>query len=136
MCIPYSTLLGYICRYQTTHLWIACIIITTRGKGISLLQKPEKIYLENTNLSYALEINPDIGSIRESFILNQLINSGHKVFYPKRGDFFVDKYTIEVGGRQKANKQAAGIDEAYVAADDILAGAGNKIPLWLFGFLY
>lgn len=107
-----------------------------KGKGISLLQKPEKIYLENTNLSYALQLNPDIGSVRESFILNQLINSGHKVFYPKQGDFFVDKYTIEVGGRQKANKQLTGVSHAFIASDDILAGAGNKIPLWLFGFLY
>jgi predicted AAA+ superfamily ATPase len=107
-----------------------------KGKGISLLQKPEKIYLENSNLSYALQLNPDIGSIRESFILNQLINSGHNVFYPKQGDFFVDKYTIEVGGRRKPNNQLVGITQAYIAADDILAGAGNKIPLWLFGFLY
>ncbi len=107
-----------------------------KGKGISLLQKPEKIYLENTNLSYALQLNPDIGNIRESFILNQLLNSGHKVFYPKQGDFFVDKYTLEVGGRQKTDKQIAGIKHAYIAADEILAGAGNKIPLWLFGFLY
>ena len=107
-----------------------------KGKGISLLQKPEKIYLENTNLSYALQLNPDIGSIRESFLLNQLINSGHKVYYPKQGDFFVNNKVIEVGGKQKSGKQIRGTDKAYIAADDILAGAGNKIPLWLFGFLY
>lgn len=106
------------------------------GKGISLLQKPEKIYLENTNLSYALQGNPNIGSIRESFLLNQLINSGHKVFYPKKGDFFVDNKIIEVGGKLKSGKQISGIEKAYIASDDVLSGAGNKIPLWLFGFLY
>lgn len=107
-----------------------------KGKGISLLQKPEKIYLENTNLSYALQLDPNIGSIRESFLLNQLINSGHKVSYPKQGDFFVDNKIIEVGGKMKSSKQIYGISNAYIASDDILAGAGNKIPLWLFGFLY
>ncbi|HUZ57310.1 MAG TPA: AAA family ATPase [Hanamia sp.] len=107
-----------------------------KGKGISLLQKPEKIYLENTNLSYALQLDPNIGSIRESFLLNQLINSGYKVYYPKEGDFFVDNKIIEVGGKLKSGKQLSGISKAYIASDDILAGAGNKIPLWLFGFLY
>ncbi|MEO5649187.1 MAG: AAA family ATPase, partial [Ginsengibacter sp.] len=106
------------------------------GKGISLLQKPEKIYLENTNLFYALKSDPNIGSIRESFLLNQLINSGHKVFYPQKGDFLVDEKIIEVGGKLKSGKQLNGIEKAYIASDDILTGAGNKIPLWLFGFLY
>ena len=106
------------------------------GKRISLLQKSEKIYLENTNLSYALQVNPNIGSIRESFLLNQLINSGNKVFYPKKGDFIVDEKIIEVGGKLKSGKQMAGLDNTYIASDDILTGAGNKIPLWLFGFLY
>lgn len=103
-----------------------------KGKGISLLQKPEKIYLENTNLSYALQL----GSIRESFLLNQLVNSGHALSYPNQGDFFVDNKIIEVGGKLKSDKQITGISNAYIASDDILAGAGNKIPLWLFGFLY
>ena len=85
---------------------------------------------------YALKPDPNIGSIRESFLLNQLINSGHKVFYPKKGDFFVDEKIIEVGGKLKSAKQLNGIEKAYIASDDILSGAGNKIPLWLFGFLY
>jgi len=107
-----------------------------QGKGISLLKKPEKIYLENTNLFYALKPDPNMGSIRESFLLNQLVNSGHSVFYPKKGDFWVDEIIIEAGGKLKSPKQISGIDNAYIAADDILTGAGNKIPLWLFGFLY
>ena len=107
-----------------------------KGKGISLLQKPEKIYLENTNLSYALQLEPNIGSIRECFLLNQLINGGYEVSYPKQGDFFVDNKIIEVGGKLKSGKQISGVGNAYIASDNILAGAGNKIPLWLFGFLY
>ncbi|HRQ51213.1 MAG TPA: HTH domain-containing protein, partial [Agriterribacter sp.] len=107
-----------------------------QGKGISLLQKPEKMYLENTNLFYALKPDPNIGSIRESFLLNQLVNSSHRVFYPKKGDFWVDEIIIETGGKLKSSKQVSGIDNAYIADDNILTGAGNKIPLWLFGFLY
>lgn len=69
---------------------------------------------------------PNIGNIRESFLLNKLINSGRKVFYPKSADFFVDKKIIEVGGKLKSGKQIAGIDKAYISSDDILAGAGRK----------
>lgn len=131
--ISRDTIYNYL-KYLEKALMINSL--HAKGKGISLLQKPEKIYLENTNLSYALQLNPNIGSIRESFLLNQLINSGHKVFYPKQGDFFVDNKIIEVGGKLKSGKQINGISNAYIASDDILAGAGNKIPLWLFGFLY
>src|SRR5690242_15558727 len=73
-----------------------------KGKGISLLQKPEKIYQENTNLSYALQLEPNTGSIRECFLLNQLVNGGYEVSYPKQGDFFVDNKIIEVGGKLKS----------------------------------
>jgi predicted AAA+ superfamily ATPase len=106
------------------------------GKGISLLQKPEKLYLENTNFAYALARTPDIGNLRETFVLNQLINSGYEVHYPKVGDFKVQEYTFEVGGSKKGTKQIAGLEKAYVVADDTLIGFGNKIPIWLFGFLY
>lgn len=111
-------------------------MLHAKGKGVSLLQKPEKIYLENTNLSYALQLNPDPGSLRETFLLNQMINGGLQAFYPKQGDFYVDGYTIEVGGKDKSNKQITGIEKTYIAADNVLSGAANIIPLWLFGFLY
>ncbi len=107
-----------------------------RGKGMSLLQKPEKLYLENTNLSYALSMEPDKGSLRETFMLNQLINSKQEVGYPKEGDFSVGECIFEIGGGQKKRKQIATAEKGYVVADDILTGTGNKIPLWLFGFLY
>ncbi|MCD4698696.1 MAG: hypothetical protein K8S16_20895 [Bacteroidales bacterium] len=55
----------------------------------------------------------------------------------KNADFFVnDKYTFEVGGKTKSSKQIAGTANAYIVKDDIEIGFDNKIPLWLFGFLY
>lgn len=105
--------------------------------GISKLQKPEKIFLENSNLMYALtNENIQIGNIRETFFMNQL-NESHKVLSTDIGDFLVDqKYHIEVGGRNKDFKQIEGVKNGYVVADGIEYGNGNKIPLWLFGFLY
>ncbi len=105
--------------------------------GISLLQKPDKIYLENTNFQYALAPrNTVIGSIRETFLVNQL-SYQYQVEYSNQGDFLINRsYTIEVGGKGKAKKQILGIDKSYIASDNIEYGTGNKIPLWMFGFLY
>ncbi len=106
------------------------------GKGGYILQKPEKIFLENTNLAYALQEFPNKGAVRETFMLNQLLNKGHKIFYPKKGDFFVNGFTIEVGGKNKSEMQIQDSEKGIIASDDILSGFGKKIPLWLFGFLY
>lgn len=105
--------------------------------GINYLNKPDKLYLNNTNLMYALNNEkPDTGNLRETFILNQLLVK-HSVSYPETGDFLVDgKYLIEVGGPSKKTKQIAGLENAFIAVDDIEFPDGRKIPLWLFGFLY
>ena len=105
--------------------------------GVSLLQKPDKVYLENTNLIYALSENePNIGNLRETFFLNQL-SAKFSVTYPDKGDFLInDKYLFEVGGKNKTKKQIAGIKNAFIAADNIEYGYENQIPLWLFGFIY
>lgn len=105
--------------------------------GINYLNKPDKLYLNNTNLMYALNsVNPDKGTLRETFVLNQLLVK-HKVSYPEKGDFLVDeKYLIEVGGPSKKSKQIAGLENAFLAIDDIEFAEGKRIPLWLFGFLY
>jgi len=111
--------------------------IAAEGKGVSTLQKPDKIYLENTNISYALRHNPDKGNLRETFLLNQLQNADLETTLPKNGDFLVDgRYIVEVGGKGKTAKQIKNTTESYLAIDDIEVGFGNKIPLWLFGFLY
>lgn len=105
--------------------------------GVSLLQKPEKLYLENTNYVYAVKsTEPNIGSLRETFFLNQ-ISESHTVTYPEAGDFFIDdNYLFEVGGKSKTRKQIAGIEKAYIATDNIEFGYDNTIPLWMFGLLY
>ena len=79
----------------------------------------------------------NIGTLRESFIASSLENAKYTITASKKGDFIIDKhYTIEVGGRDKGFKQIKDIPNSYVVADDIEIGFGNKIPLWLFGFLY
>ncbi len=106
-------------------------------KGVSALNKPEKIYLNNPNIAYLLaDSNANTGNIRETFFMNQLQHI-HNVEYPAKGDFLVDEtYTFEVGGKNKTTQQIAGIENAYVVADNIEIPVGNKIPLWMFGFLY
>lgn len=113
-------------------------LLTVKGKGVSLLQKPEKVYLENTNLVYALKKTPDLGSIRETFLLNQLKNNNLQVTAPKKGDFYLpeEELYIEVGGKNKGFSQAKEFENYLIAADDIEFGRGRKVPLWLFGFLY
>ena len=105
--------------------------------GINYLNKPDKLYLNNTNLMHALnDANPDKGTLRETFILNQLLVK-HNVSYPVKGDFLVDnKYLIEVGRPSKNFRQISGVENAFIAADGIEFSDGRKIPLWLFGFLY
>jgi len=104
------------------------------AKGITALQKPNKIYLENPNFNFALQAVPNPGTIRETFFLNQLRNSGHSVNLPEsQYDFLIDgKYIIEVGGKNKKVKDRS----VFIAMDDIETGYTRTIPLWLFGFLY
>jgi len=112
-------------------------LLFSEKKGMSSLTKPEKIYLHHPNLMYSLsESDADVGTVRETFFLNQL-SAKHEVFYTEKGDFRVDrKYTLEVGGKNKDAKQIQGIEHAYLAKDGLEAGFGREIPLWLFGFLY
>lgn len=106
------------------------------GQGLTVMQKPEKIFLHHPNLMYALSSeHGDVGSIRESFFINQTGAVG-PVSYTKEGDFKVGKYTFEVGGKSKKERQVKDVPDAYVAADDIEIGHGRRIPLWLFGFFY
>ena len=105
--------------------------------GISRLQKPAKIYLENTNLIYLLaQQNANIGNSRETFFINQLAYN-HKVTFTEQTDFKVDDtYFFEIGGKNKKSKQIVTLENSYIVADDIEYGFQHKIPLWLFGFMY
>jgi predicted AAA+ superfamily ATPase len=100
------------------------------------IKKPEKILFNNTNLMYALASNTDTGTMRETFCACML-SKGHKISMPQKGDIIADKqYLFEVGGKSKGYGQIANIPNSYIIADGIDVGFGNKIPLWLFGFLY
>ena len=121
------------------HLADASVINTIYKDqfGVSSLQKPEKIYLENTNFIYALSPEePNIGNVRETFFLNQL-RQNHRVTYHDKADFTVnEKYVFEIGGKNKDKSQITGLNNAYIVQDQIPFGIDNKIPLWLFGLLY
>jgi uncharacterized protein len=112
-------------------------LLYASGKGYGTLSKPEKVYLRHPNLAYAINSqNTEVGTMRETFFLNQLRNVT-KVDISEKSDFLVDeKYTFEVGGRNKNYRQIQGIKNAYIASDEIEIGYKQKIPLWLFGFLY
>ena len=106
--------------------------------NVKKLQKPDKIYIEDSNILFALTSRPvKEGTLRETFAINHL-SVGHNVEYGKQhGDFVVDgKYTFEVGGASKNFKQIADIPNSFILADDIDYPYGNKLPLWLIGFLY
>jgi uncharacterized protein len=107
------------------------------AKGNKILQKPDKIYLANTNYIYSLHLSvKEPGTIREVFFESQLRVS-HKLRLPSKGDFEVnDKYVFEIGGKNKSFDQIKNLENAFVIADDIENGIFKTIPLWLFGFLY
>lgn len=129
-----STLLSYLHYLDEVNLTNN---LFKYGDGISLLQKPSKIYLENTNLIFLLARQyGNRGNLRETFFANQ-VGYLHKLSYADQGDFMVDgQYTFEVGGKDKTSKQIKDLNNGYIVADDITHGFQNKIPLWLFGFLY
>ncbi|WP_456449273.1 ATP-binding protein [Hydrogenimonas sp.] len=122
-------------------------ILHHSAKGDNIFAKPAKIYLANTNLNYAYCSDIEIGTIREGFFVNQLKNyfSLHaksaflddRILASKQGDFLIDgKYIVEIGGKNKSFEQIKEIPKSFVVADEIEVGYGNKIPLWLFGFMY
>jgi len=104
--------------------------------GIRGLGKVDKVYLDNTNLIYSLaNNNPNSGNVRETFFLNQL-RLRYDVVVSPVADFLIDNYTFEVGGKNKGLKQIQGIENAFIAKDDIETGYLNTIPLWQFGLTY
>lgn len=104
--------------------------------GISSLGKVDKVYLGNTNLAYAISENtPEVGNIRETVFITS-VKPKYDVMSSSVSDFKVGKYTFEVGGKNKKQKQIQGIENAYIVKDDIEYGYNNVIPLWTFGFLY
>lgn len=111
-------------------------MLGAKSTGISIISKPEKMYLDNTNLFSIFCNNSKIGTMRETFFASS-VSYNHNINYPKSGDFILDeKYTFEIGGKDKSFKQIKDAKEGFVVSDDIEVGFDNKIPLWLFGFIY
>ena len=105
-------------------------------KGVRGLGKVEKVYLDNTNLSFALTSEtPDIGNQRETFFFNQM-RVNYTVYNSPISDFLIDGKTFEIGGKKKGQKQITEAEEGYIVKDDIETGFGNIIPLWTFGMNY
>jgi hypothetical protein len=103
---------------------------------IGAIRKVEKVFLENTNLMYALSgSKTNIGNVRECFFYNQM-KLNFEVFWTDKGDFKIEEYTFEIGGKQKNQAQVADIKNAFVVKDDIEYGYMNVIPLWHFGMNY
>ena len=132
-----------VCFYQKDETPIddcftngSFIMLYSEKNNMQQLTKPEKVYLENTNLMYALAPTSDIGNIRETFFANQL-KANHTITFSGQGDFRIDDtYTFEVGGKTKSFEQIKDIPNSYLAIDNVEYGTGKRIPLWLFGFLY
>lgn len=104
--------------------------------GIRGLGKTEKVYLDNTNLIYALVPNrADIGNVRETFFMNQMRVVGDVMCSPV-SDFLINGMTFEIGGRKKGQKQISEVNKGYVVKDDIETGYANVLPLWAFGLIY
>ena len=120
------------------YMELAGLIMQLRdmGEGIGQLGKVDKVYLDNTNLIFALaEQQPEIGNIRETVFFNQM-RVKNEVFRSEKADFNINDITFEVGGKSKNQEQIKGMKNAYIVKDDIEYGYQNTIPLWAFGLNY
>ena len=110
-------------------------LYATNG-GMNMLTKPEKILFYNTNLMHCLTPQVDSGTMRETYLASQ-VGIDHQLYMPSKGDLVVDdKWLFEVGGKRKDFSQIKDMKDSFVVSDNMEIGHGNKIPLWLFGFLY
>lgn len=119
--------------------------VNYQARGYGRISKPDKILIYNTNLMRAISHNADVGAMRETFFVNQLKSAFYNesrlidetLLLSKEGDFKVlGEYIVEIGGKNKGFKQIKDVPNSFVVADGIEVGLNNKIPLWLFGFLY
>lgn len=113
-------------------------ILREKAKGIKILEKMEKVYLQNPNQAYVLsEDLPNIGNIRETIFMTWM-QTGHFISSSAVSDFEVDGLTFEIGGKKKGKKQIAEISQGqgFIVKDDTEYVYQNAIPLWMFGFIY
>jgi len=129
-----ATIMNYL-RYLKNARLVRLLNSSESFKDVS--KKPNKVYLHNTNLLYAISPeNVNEGNLRETFFYNQ-VGPNRSVSSTDRGHFFVnDKYNFEITGSENSSESKFRTEDFFIAADMIERGEGNKIPLWLFGFLY
>jgi len=131
--ITKSTLYKYLNYLDKAEL---ISLITNEAKRFSNIKKADKLYMANCNLLEAICLNQDIGTTRETFFVSQL-KIKHTLHYSNSGDFLInEKYLVEIGGKKKGFNQIKDIKNSFVISDNIEVGFKDKIPLWLFGFLY
>ncbi len=111
------------------------ILLNKKSKGITALNKPDKLFLNNTNIMEAITANHNVGTLRETFFINQT-KYNNTVYLAEKGDFIINENTFEIGGKNKTQKQIKAIKNSFIVKDSIEFGSTNSIPLWLFGFLY
>ena len=129
-----NTVLSYLSSMNRAEL---LYLLYTDNKSVTKMQKPDKIYIQNTNILYALSSQINLGTIRECFVVNQL-SPQHVVEYGKdKDDFKIDgKITFEVGGKEKSFQQIANVANSYILADNLDFPIGKKLPIWLIGLIY
>lgn len=132
-----KTLLNYLTYLAETGLVTR---IYPAEPGNLLLRRPEKIFLNNTNLQYALEDSTTAamnkGTLRELFFIQSIKNANLDIFHARQGDYQILDDIFEIGGKNKTRKQIQSLSKAYLVKDDILIGSHKEIPLMHFGFLY
>lgn len=140
-----NLLVSYLTALEKANLIIQ---LRAESKGIAARGKPDKVFLDNTNLIYALSPQrSEIGTVRETFFLNQLRQLTRttellppEISLPKQGDFVYrhgeDRYVFEIGGPNKSARQVREEEDRFVVADELVTGGARRIPLWMFGLLY
>lgn len=128
-----TTIYNYIEYLESSQLFNA---LREKGSGDAIMRKAEKLYLGNSNITYAVsDTRPDEGNVRETMFLAWM-NVGHKVTSSKISDFEIDGITFEVGGKNKKGKQVKDAEKAILVKDNMEYVFGNSVPIWMFGFVY
>jgi len=128
--VSHPTLNTYLNILESTK-----IIKPIRKYSTKVSKKPEKLLFSNTNILYTyadefgIEVN--IGTARETFFASVF----ETIYYSDIGDFRVDKYIFEIGGKNKSFKQIKEVKNSFVVVDTDYTMEENKIPLWLFGLM-
>ncbi len=113
-------------------------VLKEKADGIKMLEKLEKVYLQNPNFAYAFApTKTDIGNVRETIFFAWL-QEKYFISSSKIADFEVEDYVFEIGGKNKGQAQITAVPQGkgFVVKDEVERAIGNNIPLWMFGFVY